>query len=104
MFWFFCHKACANLSAQPGIKPTPPALEGKIPTPRLLGKSPPIILKRLWGGAGSFSGLPRVRQAGAAQRPLTQSQAEAAPPISEADEILVPIQKNTVLPTYLLSL
>ena len=56
------------------------------------------------GVLGSFSVLPRVRQAGAAQRPLTQSQAEAAPPISEADEILVPIQKNTVLPTYLLSL
>ena len=56
MFWFFCHKACANLSAQPGIKPTPPALEGKIPTPRLLGKSPPIILKRLWGGAGRGEG------------------------------------------------
>ena len=29
MFWIFGHKACGILTPQPGIEPTPPALEGK---------------------------------------------------------------------------
>ena len=29
MFWFFGHEACAILAPQPGIEPTPPAVQGK---------------------------------------------------------------------------
>ena len=32
MFWCFGHKACGILAPQPGIEPTPPALEGEVPT------------------------------------------------------------------------
>ena len=32
MFWFFGHEACGILTSQPGIEPTPPALEGKVLT------------------------------------------------------------------------
>ena len=32
MFWFFGHGACGILGPWPGIKPTPPALEGKVLT------------------------------------------------------------------------
>ena len=32
MFYFFGHKANGILTPQPGIQPTPPALEGKVPT------------------------------------------------------------------------
>ena len=39
MFWFFGHKACGILAPQPGIKPTPPALEGKVLTTGPPGKS-----------------------------------------------------------------
>ena len=39
MFWFFGHKACGILALQPGIKPTPPALEGKVLTTGPPGKS-----------------------------------------------------------------
>ena len=39
MFWFFGHKACGILAPQPGIKPTPPALEGEVLTTGLSGKS-----------------------------------------------------------------
>ena len=45
-----------KLAAQPGIKSTPPALEGEIPTTGLLGKSLPIILKSLWGRVGEGEG------------------------------------------------
>ena len=38
MFWFFGHKACGILAPQPGIKPTPPALEGKVLTTGPPGK------------------------------------------------------------------
>ena len=30
MFWFFGHKACGILDPQPGIEPTPAALEGEV--------------------------------------------------------------------------
>ena len=39
MFWFFGHKACEILAPQPGFESTPPALEGKILTTGLPGKS-----------------------------------------------------------------
>ena len=42
MFWFCGHETCGILALQPGIEPTAPALEGKILTTGLLGKS--IIL------------------------------------------------------------
>ena len=32
MFWFFGRKACGILVPQPGIDPTPPALEGEVLT------------------------------------------------------------------------
>ena len=32
MFWLLGHKACGILAPQPGIKPTPRALEGKVAT------------------------------------------------------------------------
>ena len=39
IFGFFGHKACGILAHWPGIKPTPPALEGEIPATGLSGKS-----------------------------------------------------------------
>jgi len=39
VFGFFGHKACGILAYWPGINPTPPALEGKVPTTGLSGKS-----------------------------------------------------------------
>ena len=39
MFWFFGHKACGILAPWPGIKPTPPALEGEVLTTGPPGKS-----------------------------------------------------------------
>ena len=38
-FWFLGPKAYGILAPQPGIKPTPPALEGKVLTTGLPGKS-----------------------------------------------------------------
>ena len=38
-FFFFCCDACGISVPQPGIKPTPPALEGKVLTAGLPGKS-----------------------------------------------------------------
>ena len=35
MFWFFGPKACGILAPWPGIKPLPPALEGRVLTTRL---------------------------------------------------------------------
>ena len=32
MCWFFGPEACGILAAQPGIEPTPPALEGRLLT------------------------------------------------------------------------
>ena len=40
IFGFFGHKACWILAPQPGIKPTPPALEGKVLTTGPPGKPP----------------------------------------------------------------
>ena len=34
MFWFFGHKAGGILAPQPGIEPTPPALESEVLTTR----------------------------------------------------------------------
>ena len=44
MFWFFGHKACGILAPQPGIKPTPPALEGKVLTTGPPGKSQTFLI------------------------------------------------------------
>ena len=38
-FWFFGHKACGILGPQPGIETAPPALEDKVLTTGLPGKS-----------------------------------------------------------------
>ena len=40
MFWFPGHEACGILAPWPGIEPAPPALEGKVLTTGLSGKSP----------------------------------------------------------------
>ena len=40
MFWFFGYEACGILASQPGIKPTPPALEGEVLISGPQGKSP----------------------------------------------------------------
>ena len=39
MFWCFGHEACGILAPQPGIEPTPPALEGEVLTTGPSGKS-----------------------------------------------------------------
>ena len=39
MLWFFGPEACGILIPQPGIKPTPPALEGEVSTTGPPGKS-----------------------------------------------------------------
>ena len=39
MFWFFGHEAYEILAPQPGIEPALPALEGKVLTTGLPGKS-----------------------------------------------------------------
>ena len=39
MFWFFGPKACGILAPQPGMEPTPPALEGEVLTTGPPGKS-----------------------------------------------------------------
>ena len=44
MFWFFGRKACGILAPQLGIEPAPPALEGKVPTTGLPGKSQKILI------------------------------------------------------------
>ena len=41
-FWCFGRKVCGIPGSQPGIKPTPPALEGEVPTTGLPGKPPNI--------------------------------------------------------------
>ena len=38
-FWFFGHEACGILAPWPGVKPTPPALEGEVLTTWLPGRS-----------------------------------------------------------------
>ena len=44
MFSFFGHEACGILAPQPGIATAPPALEGKVLTTGLLGKSHHTLL------------------------------------------------------------
>ena len=39
MFWFFGHETCGILAPQPGIEPTPSALEDKVLTTKPPGKS-----------------------------------------------------------------
>ena len=39
MFWFFGHQACGNLALWAGIEPAPTAMEGKVLTTGLSGKS-----------------------------------------------------------------
>ena len=39
MFWFFGYQACGNLVPQAGIEPVPAAMEGKVLTTGLSGKS-----------------------------------------------------------------
>ena len=43
MFWFFGQEACGILAPGPGIKPTPPSLEGKVLTTGLPGKSQHLL-------------------------------------------------------------
>ena len=45
MFWLFGHKACGILAPQPGIKPTPPELEGEVLPTGPPGKSHNITFK-----------------------------------------------------------
>ena len=47
MFWFSDQEACGILIPWPGIEPTPSALEGKVLTTGLPGKSP---VRKLWIG------------------------------------------------------
>ena len=51
MFCFFSHKACGILAPRPGIKPTPHALEGEVPTTGPPGKSPKSMLNIALGRA-----------------------------------------------------
>ena len=46
MVWFFDHEACGILAPQPGIEPIPLALEGKVLTTGLLGKSHHWVLRQ----------------------------------------------------------
>ena len=46
MFWFFGHKACGILALQPGFKPIPLTLEGKVLMTGPPGKFPQIILTK----------------------------------------------------------
>ena len=45
MFWFFGREAYGILAPQPGIEPTPPALEGEVLTTGPPEKSPRLYLK-----------------------------------------------------------
>ena len=44
MFLFLGLVACGLLSPQPGIKPVPPAMEGKVLTTGVLGKSQTFLM------------------------------------------------------------
>ena len=43
MFWIFGHEACGILAPQPGVKPTPPALEGEVVITGQTEKGPPVF-------------------------------------------------------------
>ena len=47
MFWLFDCQACGILAHCPGIKPTPPALEGEVLTTELPGKSLAYLLNKI---------------------------------------------------------
>ena len=47
MFWFSSLEACEVLAPSPGIKPMPPALEGKILTTGPPGKSWNFPIKKI---------------------------------------------------------
>ena len=42
---FFGPEACGTLVPSPGIKPTPPVLEGEVLTTGLAGKTPPLLFE-----------------------------------------------------------
>ena len=44
MFWLFGHEAWGTSDPQPGIQPTPHALEGEVLTTGPPGKSPGFLL------------------------------------------------------------
>ena len=46
MFWFFGSGACGVLAPEPGIRPTPPALEGEVSPTRPPEKSLTNVIKR----------------------------------------------------------
>ena len=84
MFWIFGSEACGTLAPWPGIKSTPPALEGKVSTTGPPGKSPNgssdtekvrykslsenlpqlSVLQPAWAGSGEW--LPALKAAGKA--------------------------------------
>ena len=45
MFWYFGCEACGILAPWPGIKPAPPALEGRVLTTGLPRKSHSLLLE-----------------------------------------------------------
>ena len=49
MFWFFGREACGILAPRPGIKPTPPALEGEVLTTGPPEESPSHCLNDVFG-------------------------------------------------------
>ena len=48
MFWFFGHKACGIFAHWPGIKSSPPALEGEVLTTGQPGKSQYFLFFFCW--------------------------------------------------------
>ena len=42
-FWYFGYQACGILAPQPGIRPTPPALEDEVLTTGPPGKPPGLF-------------------------------------------------------------
>ena len=57
-FFFFVHKPGGILASQPGIQPVSPALEGKVPTTELPGKSWfSLRFTNCWRGHGVSSNL-----------------------------------------------
>ena len=55
LFWFLGYEACGISAPQPGIKPTPSALEGEVLTTGLPGKSQDwFLFCVLWGLGASY--------------------------------------------------
>ena len=50
VFFFFGNKSCGILTPQPGIKPTPPALEGEALTTQPPMKSPQLATSECASG------------------------------------------------------